>query len=56
MNEIVEVVYQWHRGAGFKAISRSFHEAWLSIDELISFGYYNPQEISLFLCHYPDGK
>lgn len=23
MNEIVEVVYQWHQGAGFKAISRS---------------------------------
>jgi hypothetical protein len=23
MNEIVEVVYQWHQGAGFKAIRRS---------------------------------
>jgi hypothetical protein len=23
MNEIVEVVYQWHQGAGIKRISRS---------------------------------
>ncbi len=23
MNEIVEIVYQWHKGAGVKAISRS---------------------------------
>ena len=23
MNEIVEMIYQWHQGAGFKAIRRS---------------------------------